>query len=51
MAVMAPDYVDEVALPFIPRRVQRALLAAHAPAGRALGYRAFDSRYGPRLSG
>lgn len=50
MAVMAPEYVDEVALPFIPRRVQHAVLAALAPAGRALGYRAFDPRYGPRLS-
>ena len=46
---MAPEYLDEVALPFIPRRAQRALLAALAPAGRALGYRAFDPRYGPRL--
>jgi quercetin dioxygenase-like cupin family protein len=50
MAVMAQEYVDEVALPFIPRQVQRALFAALAPAGRALGYGAFDRRYGPRLS-
>lgn len=50
MAVMAPDYFDEVSLPFVPRRVQRALFAALAPVGRALGYHGFDPRYGPRLS-
>lgn len=50
MAVMAPEYFDEVSLPFIPRRVQCALFAALAPVGRALGYRAFNPRYGRRVS-
>jgi hypothetical protein len=47
MAVMAGEYLDEVALPFLPRRLQRGLFALLAPAGRALGYRAFDPRYSP----
>jgi quercetin dioxygenase-like cupin family protein len=50
LAVMAREYSDEVALAFIPRRIQRAFFAVLAPAGRALGYAAFDPRYGPRLT-
>jgi mannose-6-phosphate isomerase-like protein (cupin superfamily) len=50
MAVMAPEYLDEVALPFVPGAVQRAVFAPLAPIGRALGYKAFDPAYGPRLS-
>lgn len=49
MAVMAPEYLAEVALPFVPRAIQRAVFAPLALLGRALGFRAYDPAYGPRL--
>ncbi|MBD0338969.1 MAG: cupin domain-containing protein [Thermoleophilia bacterium] len=49
LAVMAPEYLDEVALPVVPVGVQRAALALVAPLARARGYAAFDPAYGPRL--
>jgi mannose-6-phosphate isomerase-like protein (cupin superfamily) len=49
MAVMAPEYLDEVALPLVPQAIQRALFAPLALLGGALGYSAYDPAYGPRL--
>jgi quercetin dioxygenase-like cupin family protein len=46
LAVIAHEYLDEIALPGIPLVVQRAIVAPLAALGRLLGYRASISRYG-----